>query len=251
MLEQVKAVYRKSLKPKDSLFNIYIARPIAAPLVVCLSKTKVTPNQITFTSISCMCAAAALYCTVSGWLGLLLGTLALEITYLLDCTDGQLARVTGQSSPVGAALDFLMDELKAFLLIGSLAARGYLQDAQGVWILFVGLASAVVVGSALSVTQFLRCPAYVAFAEARGQKTLKHGEAAGAARSSKIWPIEMVIRLIQHYPAGLPIFAAFDRLDWFLCAYGGVHVLYLAKSALAFLPLCRRAPTTQQNAEDP
>lgn len=245
MLEKVKEVYRKSLKPKDSLFNLYVARPLAAPIVVALEKTPITPNQVTFLSITCMCVAVALYCSVSGWLGLLLGTLALECAYLLDCTDGQLARLTGRSSPVGAALDFLMDELKAFLLIGALSARGYWQDEKGAWILLVGLGSAVVVGAALSMTQFLRCPAYAAFAESRGQKTLKHGEAAGAARSSKLWPIEMAIRVIQHYPAGLPIFAAFNRLDLFLCAYGGVHVLYLGKSALAFLPLCRFAPASK------
>jgi phosphatidylglycerophosphate synthase len=37
--------------------------------------------------------------------------LVLELSYILDCTDGQLARLKHQTSPVGAHLDFLMDEL--------------------------------------------------------------------------------------------------------------------------------------------
>ena len=47
----------------------------------------------------------------------------LELSYVLDCVDGQLARLRGTSSPVGAHFDFLMDELKAFLLVGATAAR--------------------------------------------------------------------------------------------------------------------------------
>ncbi len=234
MLANVKQIYRDSLKPADSLFNIYLARPLAAPIVAALKNTRVTPNQVTITSLMCMCASVACFSAISGWLGLLLGTLALEMSYLLDCTDGQLARVTKQSSPVGAELDFLMDELKALLLIAALTLRGHFQDQQPTWFLIVGLASAVVLAAALSMTKFIRCPAY---AEATGKKQLKHGEAAGAARKSKYWPIMMLPRVIQHYPAGLPIFAIFNRLDIFLYVYGALHVLYLAKSALAFLPL--------------
>jgi hypothetical protein len=88
-----------------------------------MARTRATPNQVTFVSIGVfMCAAAAL-ALLPGALGLWLGVALVELSYIFDCADGQLARVTGRSSSVGALLDFLMDELKAYLLIAAVAAR--------------------------------------------------------------------------------------------------------------------------------
>jgi hypothetical protein len=65
------------------------------------------------------CDAAA----VSGLVGLIAAALVLHLAFVLDCVDGQLARIKGLSSPVGAYLDFLVDELKAVLLIACCAGR--------------------------------------------------------------------------------------------------------------------------------
>ena len=61
------------------------------------------------------------------WLGLIVAGLLLQLAYVIDCVDGQLARVKSMSSPVGALLDFMLDEVKAFMVIASAAARLYLQ----------------------------------------------------------------------------------------------------------------------------
>ena len=54
---------------------------------------------------------------------------------MLDCADGQLARLKGTSSPVGAHLDFLMDELKAFALVAAIAIRLWMPDRDPRWLL--------------------------------------------------------------------------------------------------------------------
>ena len=54
---------------------------------------------------------------------------------MLDCADGQLARLKGTSSPVGAHLDFLMDELKAFVLVAAIAIRLWLPAHDPRWLL--------------------------------------------------------------------------------------------------------------------
>ena len=242
MLTEIRRIYRESQKPADSLFNRYVARPPAAVVVTALARTRATPNQVTFLSLAVFLAAAVVFATVPGPLGLWLGVGLVELSYIFDCADGQLARVTGRSSPVGALLDFLMDELKAYLLVASVALRLAHLEHQGEQALWLGLGGLVVVGSALSLTKFMRSPEYAA---ATGARVLKHGEAAGAShdRTNPMWPLLLVFRSISQYPTTLPIFAAFGRLDVFLWAYVGVHLLYVGQSSLILLlRLGRSAP---------
>jgi phosphatidylglycerophosphate synthase len=243
VLTDVRRIYKESLKPADSLFNLYLARPMAAVAVSAFSRTQVTPNQVTFLALGMMVAGVAMLAGIPGVWGLILGVGAIELSYVLDCADGQLARLTRRTSAVGALLDFLMDELKAYLLVGALATRWFLQDGGGPVALLVGVASLIVVASALSLTRFVRTPEY---AQATGTKQLKHGEAAGAARGpnrSPLWPVQMAARAISQYPVTLPLFAIVDRLDLFLYAYGAVHLLYVGQTALVVLwRLGRRGP---------
>ena len=58
-----------------------------------------------------------------GHVGLVVAVIVFELSYVLDCADGMLARLRGTASPVGHLLDFLMDELKAFLLLAAVAVR--------------------------------------------------------------------------------------------------------------------------------
>ncbi len=231
LYSRIKQIYTASLKPRDSLFNIYLARPLAAPLVMVLSGTRVNPNQVSFVSLGVMILGTLFLSLLPGSWGLWLGVLAIESSYLLDCTDGQLARVTGRSSEVGASLDFLMDELKALLLILGVSLWWH-RGGGGLQPLYLGLISLVVVSAALALTKFVRSPEY---AKATGSKPLRHGEAAGAPRKGPLWPIEVTVRLVSQYPTTLPLFAAFGRMDLFLWAYGVIHLLYLMRTALSIL----------------
>ena len=234
MLAEIRRIYRESLKPADSLFNLYLARPLAAPLVAVLAKTPATPNQVTFASIGIMLLAVAAFLGLSGPLGLWLGVALVELSYIFDCADGQLARLTGRTSPVGGELDFLMDELKALLLVAAISGRWHLYDEGGALALFAGIGTLVIVGSALCLTKFVRTPEY---AQATGTERQRHGTSAAAAhtRKSPLWPVEMAARLISQYPATLPLFAAFALMDVFLWAYGAVHLLYVGRTTLVLL----------------
>ncbi len=242
MLPDLRRIYRDSLKSADSWFNLYVARPPAAVVVYALRGTRTTPNQVTLMSLVIMLGAAAALLAMPGWLGLWAGVLLVELSYVFDCADGQLARLTGRTSPIGAELDFLMDELKAYLLVAAVAGRLYLHDGAGLSALWVGLATLVTVATAISLTKFVRSREY---AEATGAERVGHGQSAAAAsqRRSPLWPVEMVFRLISQYPQTLPLFALLGRMDAFLYAYGAVHLLYVARTALAVtLKIGRFAP---------
>ncbi|HEX2660980.1 MAG TPA: CDP-alcohol phosphatidyltransferase family protein, partial [Polyangia bacterium] len=118
MFARIADVYRRTRKPKDLLWNRFVARPLAAVVLVPLQGTRVTPNQVTLGTLLVFAAAMAVLVVDTRWAALLLGVALLEFAYVLDCVDGQLARLRSMSSPIGAHLDFLMDELKAFLLVG-------------------------------------------------------------------------------------------------------------------------------------
>ena len=234
----VTEIYKQSLKPADSKFNLYIARPLAAPIVAVCARTPITPNQITFMSTLIMIGALIGLVSIEGWLGLWVGLIGIELSYVFDCVDGQLARITGRTSEVGGLLDFMMDELKAYLLIAAITLRLYwfpMEDGWATfdlmhspWTLVGGLASVVIFASAISLTRFRRTPEY---ARATGRNQIKNGQASGEGKSGgPLWPIKVAARLISQYPTSIPFFMVFNRLDLFLYSYTLLHLLYAGVS---------------------
>src|SRR5215813_2294201 len=126
MIGEVADLYRQSRKPHDIVWNNYVSRPAAAFLLYFLRRTPLTPNQVTFVSLVVALGGAALMIVWLSWTGLIVAAAVLQASYVLDCVDGQLARLKSMSTPVGAHLDFLMDELKAYAVLGAVAVRLWL-----------------------------------------------------------------------------------------------------------------------------
>jgi phosphatidylglycerophosphate synthase len=221
-LSQIADVYRKTKKPKDILWNRFVARPLAAVLLIPLAKSRITPNQITFLSLATFVAAMVLLALDRGHLGLVAAALVLELSYVLDCTDGQLARLKHQASPVGAHLDFLMDELKAFLLVAATGIRLWQADSHEFWLVEAVLGLAVV-ASAIRIT--------------RPQSAGDYGDGFAAksppARSASVLGlVEDLGRFLVHYPSYILIVAVADQVEVFLHVYIAVNAAYAARSLL-------------------
>ncbi len=241
MISRLVDTYRRTAKPRDIPWNKYVARPLASVVLVALGGARVTPNQITLASLVVFAVAAALLVLMPGQRGLLIAVAVLELSYVLDCVDGQLARLRGTSSPVGAHLDFLMDELKAFLLVAASAARLWGEHDDERW-LAEGLGGLVVVATAISLTTFVRRPEYAAATGARaasGAGDYGSGFApmpvTAAARSPLghlVGAVESLGKFLMHYPSYMVIVAAFDRLDIFLHAYLAINAAHAARSLL-------------------
>lgn len=84
--------------------NRYIQDPIAKQIVGFLKNTPVTPNQVTYFSVLVGFASGYAF-SFSTPLFLILGGVLLEITLVLDCVDGQLARAKGMASEWGRLID--------------------------------------------------------------------------------------------------------------------------------------------------
>ena len=228
-------IYRRTRKPNDIIWNRFVARPLAAVLVVPLARTGITPNQVTFLTLPVFLAGAVVLALLPSWGALLAGAAIIELSYVLDCADGQLARLKGTSSPVGAHLDFLMDELKAFALVAAIAIRLWLPAHDARWLL-EGIGGVVVVAAAISLTTFVRRPEYAAATGA----VVSHGtgdygegfEQKAAPRRSPLALVEALGRFIVHYPSHIWLVALVNRIDIFLHAYVLMNAAYAARSFL-------------------
>jgi hypothetical protein len=104
---------QSGFKPRDveEVVDFYFHRPLAAYLVRLLLPLPITPDQVTIGSaIVGLLSGAVMAVAVwrSPW-WVAAGGLVLILSILLDCADGQLARLRGTSSPVGRILDGTMD----------------------------------------------------------------------------------------------------------------------------------------------
>jgi phosphatidylglycerophosphate synthase len=233
-------IYRRTRKPHDIIWNRLVARPLAAVVVVPLARTSITPNQVTFATLPVFLAGAALLALLPTWGALVAAAGVIELSYVLDCADGQLARLKETSSPVGAHLDFLMDELKAFALVAAIAVRLWMPTRDPRW-LIEGLTGLAVLAGAISLTTFVRRPEYAAATGASvGHGTGDYGEGfaqpAAPARRSPLALAEALGRFVVHYPSHIWLFALVNRIDIFLHAYLLMNAAYAAR---AFLGITR------------
>jgi hypothetical protein len=234
MWSDVAAIYRSSKKKQDiNWWTEWVCRPPAALVVYLLRNTRVTPNQVTFLSAVVAAGAAAMFVALPGHLGLVLAALVFELSFVLDCVDGQLARLRKITSVVGHLLDFLMDELKAMLIFGAVAIRLWRGEGEDLYLL-AGLAGLFCLASGLMLTSFMRRPEYGApppTADGQPAEIRRRAGPLGLVVSA----LEHAARIVVHYPQYIWLAAALDRIDLYFWAYAGVNALYLGKALLSIL----------------
>lgn len=107
MTTQSKITFKDSLKSWDTenwLDRIFY-RPIGFRIALLLKSTPVTPNAITIISIFVGMLGCALFYPDDSLTTNIIGFGFLVFANILDCVDGQLARITGIKSKIGRILD--------------------------------------------------------------------------------------------------------------------------------------------------
>jgi phosphatidylglycerophosphate synthase len=255
MWHEIVAIYRASKKRRDiNWFTEWVARPPAAVVVYALRGTPITPNQVTFLSTVIAAGACAMFALLPGHAWLIAAAAVFELSFVLDCADGQLARLRRTASPLGHLLDFLMDELKAMLLLACVAVRLWTERGDERFLL-IGLGGLFCLASGISLTSFMRRPEYGArppTADGQPAELTTRRGAVGRA----LHAVEWAARFVVHYPQYLWLCALVGRIDAYFWAYTAVNALYLARSfAAILLRLGRfepaRAPAAPASASTP
>jgi phosphatidylglycerophosphate synthase len=204
------------------LFTETVSQRLGAHLAVLAHRRGLPPTALTLANLALGLLAAALVILLPpgrapavavGLSALLLWHLA----YALDCADGQLARVTGQTSPAGQRVDILCDVALQIALVAAVSTvAGRYPPGPAPW-LIAAFAGTWLVNLVTSLLQ---------------------QSAAAASLVSGASPAVRVLKLVRDYAAvvtvvGLVLAFAPQWTVWLLVLFTAVNGLFLLVSIAA------------------
>lgn len=127
------------LKSHDSLVAVLFAGRVARWLIPFARQAGLSPNQITLASFVITLVAAA-FIAFGGHAAWVIAALLVQVGFVLDCLDGQLARATGNVTDIGGYLDSLTDLVKVFALTSAMTLA-LLRHREGVAVCALGAAA--------------------------------------------------------------------------------------------------------------
>lgn len=109
--------FKQYQKPIEALLTTFLARPFSRIVTAMVADVHwITPNQLTLYSLI-LGLAGCLIWLKGTWIYAIIGTIIFHLGYILDCSDGELARYRGVKSLFGEALDPIFDRILEFSLI--------------------------------------------------------------------------------------------------------------------------------------
>ncbi|MDX1740815.1 MAG: CDP-alcohol phosphatidyltransferase family protein [Rhodothermales bacterium] len=131
----------KRTREIESVSNLYFIHPISRRFVTMFARLGMKPNTVSALGIIFGVTAAAAYFQYQDWRMCVVGFLSMIMWHVMDGADGQLARLTGQTSELGRVMDGLCDHVTVALVYLSLAVAGSLED--GLWIAGAAVAAGI------------------------------------------------------------------------------------------------------------
>lgn len=197
---------------KDGVVDVYLNRKFSRPLTRWLLRTPITPNQITILAgVVSVLGAACFF--LGGYFGPLLGAVLLQFSAVLDCCDGEVARIKFMESPLGDTLDIVCDTIGALAIFLGIGAAVWNNG---------GSEYALTLGGVLALGGALSFP-LVTLAE----KTEEEGKRRGG------WEDRLIHKLVigltnRDYSILILASALMGKLSWFLWgAAFGSHVFWM------------------------
>jgi phosphatidylglycerophosphate synthase len=202
----------------DELIDLHFHRPLARRVVRILAQTPATPNQVTvFAGLLGVLAGAVLWIYGTDPTMRLWAALLLLFSAILDCADGQLARLKNISSTTGAILDGISDYFVGFaIFLGTMHAAA--EMTQNAWIWWLG--------SFAGISTVLQCGLY-------DQVKLRYVRAVGLAYQEREEDLDRV---------------AYQRMQ---ARQHGDYKTLLLLWVYEKYTLAQRAALTEPVAEDP
>ena len=119
-------------RANDGFYSVFFLRKFSKLLTWLAVRVNATPNQVTLISFAIGLYSA--FCFTKGTFSqTLLGAFLLQLSIIVDCVDGELARYTRKFSKLGAWLDAVTDRVKEYMVFLGLAI-GAEKSGQDLWI---------------------------------------------------------------------------------------------------------------------
>ena len=119
-------------RANDGFYSVFFLRKFSKLLTWLAVRVNATPNQVTLISFAVGLYSA--FCFTKGTFSqTLLGAFLLQLSIIVDCVDGELARYTRKFSKLGAWLDAVTDRVKEYMVFLGLAI-GAEKSGQDLWI---------------------------------------------------------------------------------------------------------------------
>ena len=136
---------KETSKPREEWWSRVFATPVAYGILLVVADWRsITPNRLTLLSLATTLVACLLI-TTGGETSLLIAAAAIQVSYILDCMDGQLARYRDASSRFGAFADKWSDYVKFPAILLALTVDAFHRDPSLTPVI-VGFAAVLLVG---------------------------------------------------------------------------------------------------------
>lgn len=111
----------------DGVVDRYVNRKVSRPFTRLFMKLGFSPNVITLLSMMIGLGGAACFATGS-YAGGIAGALLFQLAVILDCCDGEVARLTFTESPLGQTLDLVSDNIVHVAVFAGIAWGAYQEN---------------------------------------------------------------------------------------------------------------------------
>jgi len=119
-------------RANDGFYSVFFLRKFSKILTWLAVRIGATPNQVTLLSFAIGLYAAYSF-SQGGFAATLIGAILLQLSIIVDCVDGELARYTRKFSSLGAWLDAVTDRVKEYLVFFGLA-YGAAREGRDLWL---------------------------------------------------------------------------------------------------------------------
>ncbi len=126
---------------QDGFVDRYFNRKLSGPLTQVFMKTPLTPNQITLIAFGVGLGSAFCFLIGEYYYGIL-GAVLFQLSAVLDCCDGEVARLKSMQSRFGWWLDLITDNIVHGAIFLAIAWASYQQTGQA-WRFAPGVAASV------------------------------------------------------------------------------------------------------------
>jgi len=199
---------------QDGLVDRYFNRKLSVHFTRWLLKTSITPNQITLLSFG-IGLIGAMFFLKGEYFYNIAGVAIFQFSAVLDCCDGEVARIKSMQSPLGKWLDIVCDNIVHIAIFLSIAWSFYVLKNSPSYLVLGGIAS---LGVSLSLWLVVLSERRASALSAKQDGKVQDGMTKKAA--------DMLTN--RDFSVILLIFAVIGKLDWFLwITAAGSNVFWL------------------------